>query len=253
MTDEEVTADELKLSREYPDGFWSDPRKLTATKSNPYNVANNNEIQENGNVKRRTLNEIDIWKSVKEGDIETITLALSLGFEADSVDSEGRTLLHMASLYDTANHIQLVSNLATTYPEIVNIQNQEGDSALHFAAAKLNLEAVILLLKNTAIVNLLNKKGQTPLDLSPPIRNLMLEHISTPPAWIDDELANECQICNDKFTFVNRRHHCRHCGRVICGGCSAGLLPITKFKVKEKVRLCSHCKPIIFQSNMKLT
>src|SRR5690606_28065313 len=79
--------------------------------------------------------------------------------------------------------------------ELLNMQTHNGDSALHVAAANLNLEAVILLLKSSAIANLLNKNGQTPFDLSPPIRNIMLEHISSPPAWIDDHLAPSCQIC----------------------------------------------------------
>jgi len=88
---------------------------------------------------------------------------------------------------------------------MANIQDNKGNSPLHIAAINLNLEAVVQLLNNSAIVNLMNKQGQTPLDLSPAIRNIMLEHVSSPPAWIEDEMASNCQICEEAFTFVKRR------------------------------------------------
>lgn len=39
--------------------------------------------------------------------------------------------------------------------------------------------------------------------------------------WVKDEDVNECMVCQTtKFTLLNRRHHCRRCGRVVCAGCS---------------------------------
>ena len=39
--------------------------------------------------------------------------------------------------------------------------------------------------------------------------------------WIKDELANECMVCKtERFTLLNRRHHCRRCGRIVCSNCS---------------------------------
>ncbi|VDO32121.1 unnamed protein product [Haemonchus placei] len=28
-----------------------------------------------------------------------------------------------------------------------------------------------------------------------------------------------CMLCNSRFSLLNRRHHCRACGRVACGSC----------------------------------
>ena len=37
-------------------------------------------------------------------------------------------------------------------------------------------------------------------------------------AWEDDSLVSKCPFCQQEFTSVSlRRHHCRTCGRVICG------------------------------------
>ena len=39
------------------------------------------------------------------------------------------------------------------------------------------------------------------------------------PVWIPDELVPKCMICEAKFTVINRRHHCRKCGKCICSKC----------------------------------
>ena len=39
------------------------------------------------------------------------------------------------------------------------------------------------------------------------------------PVWIPDDQAPRCMNCGAKFTFINRRHHCRYCGDCICGKC----------------------------------
>lgn len=38
--------------------------------------------------------------------------------------------------------------------------------------------------------------------------------------WVLDGACDGCQECHTKFNFINRRHHCRICGRCICSNCS---------------------------------
>ena len=38
--------------------------------------------------------------------------------------------------------------------------------------------------------------------------------------WTDDNSVNSCHNCRNDFTFLNRRHHCRLCGKIYCGICS---------------------------------
>ncbi|ODV81102.1 FYVE-domain-containing protein [Suhomyces tanzawaensis NRRL Y-17324] len=40
------------------------------------------------------------------------------------------------------------------------------------------------------------------------------------PVWQDDTDAVTCFLCHSSYNFFNRRHHCRKCGRVVCGSCS---------------------------------
>lgn len=37
--------------------------------------------------------------------------------------------------------------------------------------------------------------------------------------WTDDNSVNSCHNCKNDFTFLNRRHHCRLCGKIFCNIC----------------------------------
>ncbi|KAK9370068.1 FYVE zinc finger-domain-containing protein [Lipomyces kononenkoae] len=45
------------------------------------------------------------------------------------------------------------------------------------------------------------------------------------PPWQADSDVSGCPICQNSFTFFYRRHHCRICGRVVCGQCSSSYIP----------------------------
>lgn len=40
------------------------------------------------------------------------------------------------------------------------------------------------------------------------------------PRWQPDVEATLCPICHTQFGWLNRKHHCRKCGRVVCNSCS---------------------------------
>eukprot|EP00035_Acanthoeca_spectabilis_P020942 m.435420 g.435420 ORF g.435420 m.435420 type:complete len:772 (-) comp17847_c0_seq1:52-2367(-) len=58
------------------------------------------------------------------------------------------------------------------------------------------------------------------------------------PEWAD---SRECYACRCKFTLTNRKHHCRKCGQVFCGKCSAKEAAIPKFGIEKAVRVCDFC------------
>ncbi|KAL7062543.1 hypothetical protein AAHC03_0376 [Spirometra sp. Aus1] len=61
------------------------------------------------------------------------------------------------------------------------------------------------------------------------------------PVWIPNSEAMHCMVCLDtEFTVVQRRHHCRNCGRVVCGKCSQyrWVLPS---QGPNQVRVCADC------------
>eukprot|EP00484_Ammonia_sp_Unknown_P028543 CAMPEP_0197034938 /NCGR_PEP_ID=MMETSP1384-20130603/12862_1 /TAXON_ID=29189 /ORGANISM="Ammonia sp." /LENGTH=1140 /DNA_ID=CAMNT_0042464913 /DNA_START=88 /DNA_END=3510 /DNA_ORIENTATION=- len=60
--------------------------------------------------------------------------------------------------------------------------------------------------------------------------------------WVPDDFTEICMMpdCEHKFTVINRRHHCRYCGRLVCGPCSTSKLPHWT-KSKKMVRVCTMC------------
>ena len=41
-----------------------------------------------------------------------------------------------------------------------------------------------------------------------------------PHRWINDNVVDNCYNCQIPFSWINRKHHCRSCGRIFCSKCS---------------------------------
>lgn len=39
--------------------------------------------------------------------------------------------------------------------------------------------------------------------------------------WVPDSASDKCMMCGKTFGTLTRRHHCRQCGRLLCGDCSS--------------------------------
>lgn len=61
--------------------------------------------------------------------------------------------------------------------------------------------------------------------------------------WVSDAETKECMICSRKFSFMQRRHHCRRCGKCVCAVCAPknNTRPIIEIGLKEPVRHCKIC------------
>lgn len=70
----------------------------------------------------------------------------------------------------------------------------------------------------------------------------MPKTVPTKDAWIRDEDASQCMCCRRSvFSMLNRRHHCRRCGRVVCHSCSKKKLEIPELYEEVPVRACDDC------------
>ncbi|XP_029638243.1 pleckstrin homology domain-containing family F member 2 isoform X1 [Octopus sinensis] len=61
------------------------------------------------------------------------------------------------------------------------------------------------------------------------------------PVWVPDSDASECMLCKKSvFSVINRRHHCRKCGIVVCNPCSSSKLLLPQQSSKPQ-RVCNNC------------
>lgn len=59
--------------------------------------------------------------------------------------------------------------------------------------------------------------------------------------WIRDENAETCKACNVKFSFSERKHHCRDCGLIFCNNCTKYETDIPRLNISKSVRVCMAC------------
>ena len=60
--------------------------------------------------------------------------------------------------------------------------------------------------------------------------------------WELDDASAACRRCSRQFSLVWRRHHCRHCGQLVCSSCSERTFKLTANDGTERaVPVCSSC------------
>uniref|UniRef100_A0A6P4FDL2 Zinc finger FYVE domain-containing protein n=1 Tax=Drosophila rhopaloa TaxID=1041015 RepID=A0A6P4FDL2_DRORH len=65
-----------------------------------------------------------------------------------------------------------------------------------------------------------------------------------PPIWVPDNMAGQCMQCQQKFTMIKRRHHCRACGKVLCSVCCSQRFHL-EFANEPESRVCVQCYMIL--------
>lgn len=141
----------------------------------------------------------------------------------------------------------------------LNAQDKHGNTPLMYAAFRGQDVLALALVAGGASPNVPNNDLLCALSSQPhraepfrdaravtkEIRSAMLARIAQPLPWLPDQMMPHCQICVTPFSASNRRHHCRHCGRIVCTTCSEHKLPILKFGLDKPTRVCNECKPIV--------
>uniref|UniRef100_A0A8C5QDY6 Zinc finger FYVE-type containing 21 n=1 Tax=Leptobrachium leishanense TaxID=445787 RepID=A0A8C5QDY6_9ANUR len=70
------------------------------------------------------------------------------------------------------------------------------------------------------------------------------------PQWVPDKECPRCMHCEAKFDFLNRKHHCRRCGKCFCDKCCSKKVPLPRMCFVDPVRQCGECS-VISQKEME--
>lgn len=90
--------------------------------------------------------------------IDVLDYLIEKGADGNAQNNDGKSLIFL-SVFPRGSEILLRSGAST------KILNKKGESALHFAAERNDLETCLLLLKYGADLNLENENNQKPSDL----------------------------------------------------------------------------------------
>lgn len=83
------------------------------------------------------------------------------------------------------------------------------------------------------------------------LQRAKLEISGFAPVWIPDDQAPVCMECKKKFTLFIRRHHCRWCGKCICGDCFKNSIRLPGLSVEPK-HVCNECYKLLNSREMEL-
>ncbi|MFH4973885.1 hypothetical protein AB6A40_000594 [Gnathostoma spinigerum] len=63
--------------------------------------------------------------------------------------------------------------------------------------------------------------------------------------WMPDSSGKECYECQERFTALRRRHHCRLCGQIFCSKCCNVQVAGSLLGYTGDLRLCRYCARIV--------
>lgn len=179
----------------------------------------------------------------REGQLGTARVLLTESqLDAEAANLKGRNPLHelaRASKDTAAGIAELFIECMPRYP--LDKPDLDGNTALLLAYMKGNGNLCRTLVRSGACLGAMNKDGITIFNYQVATKQLLhslLDNLSQEPPWAEGDICLECGI---KFGLTIRKHHCRHCGRILCSKCSDRDVPILKFGLNKPVRVCSVC------------
>ncbi|XP_071744052.1 rabankyrin-5 isoform X2 [Lepeophtheirus salmonis] len=185
--------------------------------------------------------------AVKEGHSEVVrTLLLESQIDAEALNNKGRNPLHILANFggDSSSKIfDIFLKYMHDYP--IDKPDAEGNTPLLLAYMKGNGNLCRSLVKNGAILGSINHDGVSLFNYKVATKQLLfklLDCLDNEPKWGEGDV---CQECSEKFGLTKRKHHCRHCGRLLCSKCSDKHMPILKYNLPKPVRVCDVCADIL--------
>ncbi|XP_043269006.1 rabankyrin-5 isoform X2 [Venturia canescens] len=185
--------------------------------------------------------------AVREGHAAVVRALLTeCTLDAETVNLKGRNPLHELARYgrdNAATICELFLECMAQYP--LNNPDLDGNTPLLIAYMKGNGNLCRTLVKSGACLGHMNKEGITIFNYQVATKQLLyrlLDSLTQEAPWADKDL---CLECGTKFSLTMRKHHCRHCGRILCSKCSGQDVPILKFGLNKPVRVCAVCFDVL--------
>ncbi|XP_067015008.2 rabankyrin-5 [Anabrus simplex] len=185
--------------------------------------------------------------ATREGHLPVARVLLTeSSLDAEAMNLKGRNPLHVLARYSKDNAAAICELFLECMPDYpLDKPDLEGNTPLLMAYMKGNGNLCRTLVKAGACLGAMNKDGVTIFNYQVATKQLLyrlLDHLSQEPPWAEGDI---CLECGTRFGLTMRKHHCRHCGRILCARCSGRDVPILKFNLNKPVRVCSVCFDVL--------
>ncbi|KAH8350167.1 hypothetical protein KR067_004117, partial [Drosophila pandora] len=262
------------------DANQSTPLHLAASSQNE--MITRNLILAGARINERdALQKIPLHTAIELGNLSAVSALIQNNADYDAIDVDGNNALHLAvrnghffivrelltestvnaeamnfkgrnPLHELCRVVE--DNTAATICELflecmpkypINIPDMDGNTPLLLSFMRGQSPLCKVLVKAGACLGTENKDGINIFNFKLATNQLLhklLDQLPQESPWSESDVCQECTV---KFTITMRKHHCRHCGRVLCFKCSNNDVPILKFGINKPVRVCFVCFTIL--------
>ncbi|KAJ7308916.1 hypothetical protein JRQ81_008193 [Phrynocephalus forsythii] len=185
--------------------------------------------------------------AVMQGRLTNIRVLLTeCTVDAEAFNLRGQSPMHILGQYGKDNAAAIFDLFLECMPEYpLDKPDAEGNTVLLLAYMKGNANLCRAIVRAGARLGVNNNQGVNIFNYQVATKQLLfrlLDMLSKEPPWCD---GSNCYECSAKFGVTTRKHHCRHCGRLLCHKCSTKEIPIIKFDLNKPVRVCNICFDVL--------
>ncbi|KAJ7997343.1 hypothetical protein DPEC_G00228000 [Dallia pectoralis] len=185
--------------------------------------------------------------AVMQGRLNNVRALLTeSNIDAEAFNLRGQSPMHVLGQYGKENAAAIFELFLECMPEYpLDKPDNEGNTVLLLAYVKGNANLCRAIVRSGARMGLNNNQGINIFNYQVATKQLLfrlLDMLSKEPPWCD---GSNCYECAAKFGVTTRKHHCRHCGRLLCHKCSIKEIPIIKFDLNKPVRVCDICFDVL--------
>uniref|UniRef100_A0A3Q3Q182 Ankyrin repeat and FYVE domain containing 1 n=1 Tax=Monopterus albus TaxID=43700 RepID=A0A3Q3Q182_MONAL len=174
------------------------------------------------------------------------TLLTESNIDAEAFNLRGQSPMHVLGQYGKENAGAIFELFLECMPEYpLDKPDNEGNTVLLLAYMKGNANLCRAIVRAGARLGINNNQAINIFNYQVATKQLLfrlLDMLTKEPPWCD---GSNCYECAAKFGVTTRKHHCRHCGRLLCHKCSIKEIPIIKFDLNKPVRVCDICFDVL--------
>nr|XP_048680152.1 rabankyrin-5 isoform X2 [Caretta caretta] len=179
--------------------------------------------------------------AVQAGSEIIVRNLLLAGAKVNELTKHRQTALHLAAQQDLPTICSVLLENGVDFAAV----DENGNNVLLLAYMKGNANLCRAIVRAGARLGVNNNQGVNIFNYQVATKQLLfrlLDMLSKEPPWCD---GSNCYECTAKFGVTTRKHHCRHCGRLLCHRCSTKEIPIIKFDLNKPVRVCNICFDVL--------